>query len=171
VLAGAALLLALAGPVQAHAGEPAEARPWSVAVEGGAALMPITLEETGGLAAVTVSRIFARLLELELCFRYQNANLSTHVDSAIRAASHLRFVDGKVALVPGLRLGYSAIQIHVPNMDPHWTGALLIQPGLDLRFLPLPWLELRVNVITGSVYWNELWIFVWEPTLGVGFRF
>ena len=51
-----------------------------------------------------------------------------------------------------------------------WTEALLLQPELGVGFAALPWLEVRAYPAKISLYYNEFWMSVWEPSLVLIYR-
>lgn len=146
-------------------------RPWALLAEGGM-LVPVpsnsqTLRGTVGLAA---SRLLLRShLELELGFRVGLSQISTDLAASARAG--FRFSLGPLHLSPGARLGYVAMRVSKGGLGTLWTGALLINPGVDLSFGLTRHLELRARLLSVTAYYNDQWVMSWEPSVGMGWRF
>jgi hypothetical protein len=146
-------------------------RHWSLLVEGGM-LVPFpsnsqTLRGTVGLAASRL--LLDQRLELELGLRLGLSHISTDIAASARAG--FRFSLGPLQLTPGARLGYVAIRVSKGALGTLWTGALLINPGLDLSLGLTRYLELRARLLSVSAYYNDQWVLSWEPSMGAGWRF
>jgi hypothetical protein len=113
--------------------------------------------------------VLLRHLELEAAFRLGLSRIST--DLAASGGAGFRFVLGPLLITAGGRVGYVAMHVDKGSLGSLWTGALLISPGVSLSYPLGERFELRARVLTVSLYYNDLWIVGWEPSMGLGVRF
>jgi hypothetical protein len=142
---------------------------WGLGLSGGISLnlnLGVSPEDMRSGFMLTGARVFLELLELELGAGGRFNQSASHID--LVAGIKLRRRWGRVTLAGGPRVG--ATFMHLSPGD-RWSYALLVNAGVGLRIQLVKGLELRVDPVSFTLYWNKASIVCWEPTLGFGYWF
>lgn len=149
----------------------AETSRWSVGLQGTVGVIAIVDTQLAGHIGLQGGFRPWRQLELGLTLRGALRNKTLQLDTFARVLYVFRW--RWLTLLPGLGLGYSADRVTFSEQgaDPLWTGALLarLQGALAVS-LPAQ-LELRIELVGSSFYFNRFWIYAWEPALALHYRF
>lgn len=173
-LIAAQVIVILTLPSAAYGGQ-AEASPeprlaWAVGLEGGAAVpFPSNARTTRGTVELSLSRQLWRYLDLDLAARVGLSQITTDLVFSSRAGLHLAYRNLAVSI--GCRLGYAAVHVDKGSLGSLWTGALLTNPGITVTWGLWRRFELTAELLTISLYYNEVWMVSWEPSAGFGVRF
>jgi hypothetical protein len=155
-------------PCPAAPAEPqVAARPWGASVEAGAGVG--FFFATHGTVNIGVSRQLWQRLEVEAAFRVAAAPELLGLAAACKAGVLLH-LGRRVDLLLFWRLGYIHFRAQLPTTT-LGVHTLLVAVGAEVKLQLAPAWELRVAPIAGTGYWNELWGFVMEPTIGLAYRF
>jgi hypothetical protein len=143
---------------------------WTVAVDGGMAVpFPSNGRTRRGTVGLSISRLFWHHLDLELAVRVGVSEISTDLVASSRVGLGLAL--GALGLSIGCRLGYASMHIDKGDLGSLWTDALLVNPGVELALRVMRHLEIRAAALSVSLYWNQVWMVAWEPSVGLGVRF
>jgi hypothetical protein len=163
------LLTSVATGTDASAGAP-QGR-WGVGISAGPSLnfSSVAGDITRTGFGLTGSLTLAELLDVELVVGGRFAEVASHLDLA--AGAELRRAWGRLELVAGPRVGVTVMKVHWVGTRQLWTWALLVNLGAGLRVRLWRGLEARIRLASFTLYYNEVGILCWEPSLGAGFRF
>jgi hypothetical protein len=143
---------------------------WAVGLEGGAVVpFPSNAQTTRGTVELSLSRLLWRHLDLDLALQVGLSKISTDLVISSRAGLHLAWRN--LAVSVGCRLGYAAVHVDKGSLGSLWTGALLTNPGIVVTYGLWRRFELTAELLTISLYYNEVWMVSWEPSAGFGVRF
>jgi len=143
------------------------AGPWAVSAETGAGIG--FFFATYGTVGVGVARQLWQRIEVEAAFRVVAAQQLVGLAAAAKAGVLLH-LSRRVDLLFFWRLGYIHFRAQLPTTT-LGVHTLLVAVGAEVKLQLAPAWELRVAPIAGSGYWNVLWGFVMEPTIGLAYRF
>lgn len=130
---------------------------------------PSNAQTARGTVELSLSRNLWRYLDLDLAVQVGLSQISTDLVFSSRAGLHLAY--GDLAVSIGCRLGYAAVHVDKGSLGSLWTGALLTNPGITVTYGLWRRFELTAELLTISLYYNEVWMVSWEPSAGFGVRF
>jgi hypothetical protein len=145
----------------------AAAGPWSagLTVAGGIGFFFASY----GKVAAFVGRRFWDRLDLELDVTVDFGRDLVGVEAALRIGVLLH-VSRRLDVLIAWRTGYAGLRAELPAKA-IWVDMIHLSVGVELRFLLLPQLDLRVAPIVAAGYWQELWGFTLEPAVSLAYRF
>ena len=147
--------------------EQVSAGPWAVSAETGAGIG--LFFATHATVNVGVARQLWHRLEVEAAFRVAAAGGLVGLAGAAKAGVLLH-LGRRLDLLLFWRVGYIHFRAQLPTTT-LGVHTLLVSVGAEIKLQLAPAWELRVAPIAGTGYWNELWGFVLEPTVGLAYRF
>jgi hypothetical protein len=146
------------------------AGPWPLGVEAGRSVVGVRELSAGDawLVGVFGARQVGRWFELEVDARYQTNDRADSLD--LFGGIRFRYRYHRLSAAVGPKLGATLVSVH-DFRGSLWTQALLVNVSAELRYLVAPRIELRLNVLSATVYYRDIWMPCWEPSFGVAMRF
>ncbi len=141
--------------------------PYQLSFEGGVAIG--FFYATHGVARVNFGRRFWDRLEVEATFQLGLGDGMLSLAESARAGVLLH-ISRRVELFLGWRVGYAHVHVDLQATS-LWLGALWVALLAEVRIALTRSKVLRFAPIVATGYWNEIWGFTLDPSLGLGFRF
>lgn len=141
--------------------------PYQLSVEGGVAIG--FFYATHGVLRVNIGRRFWNRLELEATLQLGFGDDLFSLSEAARAGVLLH-LGRRVELFLGWRVGYSHVRVELQAAS-LWLGALWVAMLAEVRIALTPSKVLRLAPVVATGYWNEIWGFTLDPSIGIGYRF
>lgn len=141
--------------------------PYQLSVEGGVAIG--FFYATHGVLRFNVGRRFWNRLELEATLQLGFGDSLFSISEAARAGVLLH-LGRRVELFLGWRVGYSHVHVELQAAS-LWLGAVWVAMLAEVRIALTPSKVLRLAPVVATGYWNEIWGFTLDPSVGIGYRF
>lgn len=143
------------------------AGPWSLAVDGGVSIG--FFFTTHGKAGVSFGRRFWDRLEIEASFRAGGGVDLVALEQTLRVGVLLHF-NPRWELLLAWRGGHSRFRTRLPA-GVLWSSAGHMAVVVEIKYMLLRSLELRMAPLVAVGYWDRLWGFTLEPVVGLAWRF
>ena len=140
---------------------------YQLSVEGGVAIG--FFYATHGVLRFGFGRRFWDRLELEATLQLGFGDNLFSISEAARAGVLLH-VSRRVEVFLGWRVGYSHVRVELQATS-LWLGALWVEMLAEVRIALTPSKVLRLAPVVATGYWNEIWGFTLDPSIGIGYRF
>jgi hypothetical protein len=147
--------------------EKLQVAPWGASVEVGVGIG--FFFATHASLRFGIGRRFWDRLELEAVFQLVTAERLLGLGGALRAGLILH-LSRRWELLLGWRVGYARFEVTMP-IDMLRTGGVVVSCFLEGKVFLARHQELRIAPFVATGYWNRIWGFVAEPTIGYAYRF
>jgi hypothetical protein len=141
--------------------------PYQLSVEGGVAIGSFVA--TYGQLRLGFGRSFWNRLEVEATLQLGFGDGLFSLSESARAGVLLH-LSRRVDVFLGWRVGYAHLRVELPAAT-LWLGALWVAMLAEVRIAITPSQVLRFAPVVATGYWNEIWGFTLDPSLGLSYRF